>query len=131
MLPPRLGSLDPWSLGTCPSSLNGEQLPSPWHALEFVLTSVPEHNVRPRDQSGDRLRDEHLAWSGQVAHSLGDCYRQATNVITTSLHVPGVHTGSQLQPQALRGRKDVGSTPKRPARGIEGCQESIACGFTS
>ena len=79
-----------------------EELPFPWHSLEFVLAPVCEPDVRPDDKILDRPRDQDLAGSSEAPYPSGDVDGEPCEIITSDFALAGVQPGSQFDARASR-----------------------------
>jgi catechol 2,3-dioxygenase-like lactoylglutathione lyase family enzyme len=73
------------------SGLDGEQLPGPRDAFEFVLPAIAEFDPRPDDEVLDRPGGEHFTRVGERRYPGGDMDRQPPEVFTPDLALARVN----------------------------------------
>ena len=109
-----------WSVSHC------KQSPAAWDALQVVLTTVFEGEVRAGHEIDDRPGHQNVAGSGEAADPLGDVHRDPGHVVVAKLDLPDVNSGPDVQAELVERIPDGQSALEGPGRGIEGCEGAVA-----
>ena len=104
------------------------QLPVPGDALERVGPSIPERDTRAGHQIGDGAGDKHFAGLGRSRHPRADVDRDAGQLPTDRLDLPGVQANPDFDAQGADRIAHRARATDRAGGTGEGREEAITSG---
>ncbi len=92
----------------------------------MAATIIRETPAGADHEVGHGTRDEHLSGLRCGLDTGGDVGGDATDIIAASLDLTGVRTDSNLDSKESEPLWQLGSTPDRSGRPVEGCKKPVA-----